>query len=400
MRICFAVMWGDGIGGTNRALYSQAEALREQHEVSVLSVLKTADRPFYDLPERVGINYLVDATGETPSATRAGAYDARTQADLAGMPSALIEPDIESGYSALTDAEIERAFAALDADVIVTASPPQLALAVRFAPPGVAVVHQEHRTSEARKPAVRDLLLAGAARADAVVLLTEPTAAWLRRELGAGAPPIDVIPNALPDIHRPRSLADNPVILTAGRFVPAKQLGHAIDAFAAATHEHPEWTLRLFGEGPQQPALQRQVNRAGLVDRVALPGVTPHLEREWSKASIGVLTSRSEGFPLVIAEAMAAGVPFVSYDCPNGPAAMIDHGIDGLLVPLGDQAALAGALRELVTDEVRRKEMGVAALENARRFRGPAIGKRWSALYAAVEADCLAHGPRRCREIR
>ena len=394
MRICFALMWGDGIGGTNRAIYSQAEALRGAHEVSVLSVLKTADRPFYDLPEGVGIEYLVDATGPVPRAVRDGG-DA--DAFLAVQPSALIDAGIEPGYTALTDREIERAFRDLDADVVVTASPPQLALATRFAPADTAIVHQEHRTSEARKEVTQQLLLTSAVRADAVVLLTQPTADWFHASLGADAPRIEVIPNALTDVHRPRSLVDNPVILTAGRFVPAKQLGHAVDAFAVAANEVPGWSLRLFGEGPQLPALQQRVKRTGLSDSVVLPGLTPHLEREWSKASIGVMSSRSEGFPLVIAEAMAAGVPFVSYDCPNGPAAMITHGENGLLVPAGDVDGLAAALAALMGDDARRRAMGEAAAAAAERFRSPAIAAAWLDLYAGLASDMAAGGPRRQR---
>ena len=395
MKICFALMWADGIGGTNRAIYSQAQALRATHDVSVLSVLKTADRPFYALPGGVPIRYLVDATGPAPRAVRAPDDDAA--GELAAEASALIDATIEPGYSRLTDREVEHAFAALDVDVIVTASPPQLALAARFAPPHVAIVHQEHRTSEARKEVTRQLLLTNASAADAVVLLTQPTADWLRTSLGADAPRIEVIPNALADVHRPRSLVDNPVVLTAGRFVPAKQLGHTVDAFETASAEVGGWSLRLFGEGPQADSLQRRVLRGQLGDSVVLPGVTPHLEREWSKASIGVMSSRSEGFPLVIAEALAAGVPFVSYDSPNGPAAMITPGEDGLLVPLGDVAGLASALASLMRDDARRKEMGEAAAAGAARFRSPAITSAWLELYATLGADGAVGGPRRHR---
>ena len=394
MRICFALMWGDGIGGTNRALYSQAEALRTAHEVSVLSVLKTADRPFYDLPKGVDIRYLVDATGPVPRAVRGDSGD---DAALATAPSALIDPAVEGGYTRLTDREIAHAFGALDVDVLVTASPPQLALATRFARRSTAIVHQEHRTSEARKELTKDLLLTSAVDADAVVLLTQPTADWFRTALGDAAPRIEVIPNALVDVHRPRSRVDNPLVLTAGRFVPAKQLGHAVDAFAVASAAVPGWSFRLFGEGPQLAPLQRRVRRAGLNDSVLFPGLTPYLEREWSKASIGVMSSRSEGFPLVIAEAMAAGVPFVSYDCPNGPAAMITHGKDGLLVPPGDVDGLAAALTSLMRDDARRREMGEAAAAGAERFRSPAIAAAWQELYAALEADLAVRGPRRQR---
>ena len=138
--------------------------------------------------------------------------------------------------------------------------------------------------------------------------------------------------------------------MAAGRLGGEKQYPQLVSAFALVADRLPGWRLRIFGEGPARTEIMRTVRRLGLWDRVELPGPTSDLASEWARASISAMTSRSEGFPLVMQEAMAAGVPVVSYDSPTGPRAIIDHEVDGLLVTLGSEQELADALLRLATD--------------------------------------------------
>ena len=254
-------------------------------------------------------------------------------------------------YNALTDAAAREALGSIEADVLVTTTPELLAVVAQLAPADVALVHQEHRASSSR---VNDLgaLLQFAPRADVVVSLTESMSRWLAGRLGGAAPELQVIPNPLPSHPQPRSPLDQKTFVTAGRLAPEKQFEHVVDAFWRIHEQLPGWTLTIWGDGPRADNLAAQVRKLGLEDRVHLPGSTDDLAAEWARTSVAVLASRGEGYPLVLQEAMSAGVPPVSYDCPSGPREMITHDVDGLLVLAGVQG---GPRRRDAPDRHRRR---------------------------------------------
>ena len=120
------------------------------------------------------------------------------------------------------------------------------------------------------------------------------------------------MPNPLPQGFAPRSLLDSRTIVAAGRLVMEKQFTKLVEAFADVADQLPGWRLRILGQGHQRPHLVRETRKRGLWDRVELPGSTTDMASEWGRASICALTSRAEGFPLGMQEAMAAGVPCVT----------------------------------------------------------------------------------------
>ncbi|MGH3091203.1 MAG: glycosyltransferase, partial [Gaiellaceae bacterium] len=125
------------------------------------------------------------------------------------------------------------------------------------------------------------------------------------------------------------------------------------------------------------------VEEEGLSEVVELPG-PQDLAREMAEASIFVLSSRFEGFPVALLEAMSKGMAVVSFDCPTGPAELVDDHRNGLLVPPRQVDALAAAMLELVEDDDLRRRCGPAALETAQDYRMESIGPRWEALLAEL----------------
>ena len=153
-----------------------------------------------------------------------------------------------------------------------------------------------------------------------------------------------------------------------------------------------EWRLRILGVGHQRPHLVRETRKRGLFDRVELPGSVTDMRSEWAKASICALSSRAEGFPLVLQEAMAAGVPCVSFDCASGPREIVDHEVNGLLVTPESVAGLSAALLRLASDHDLRARLGEGALASSTQYDADALADRWVEIFEAAIARRAGRG--------
>lgn len=194
-----------------------------------------------------------------------------------------------------------------------------------------------------------------------------------------------VIPNPVPPaLARAGRRPGGRTIGAVGRLVPQKGFDLLLDAFARVAHRIPDWTLVIWGEGPERTALERHRDRLGLTERVSMPGVTGK-PGEWiPQSDLFVLSSRFEGWGIVVGEAMGAGLPVISFDCQWGPAEMIEHGKSGLLVPNGDVTALGEAIVTLCTDQTRRAALGEKARERMAMFGHDRILARWQSVITSV----------------
>src|SRR3546814_16985490 len=120
-----------------------------------------------------------------------------------------------------------------------------------------------------------------------------------------------------------------------GRLVSQKGFDRLLDAFSRIATDHPDWTLVIWGEGPDRAALEEQRRRLGLDGRVEMPGVSKQPGGWIEQSDLFILSSRFEGWGLVLGEAMAAGLTVISFDCEWGPAEMIEQEKSGILVPIG-----------------------------------------------------------------
>ncbi len=195
-----------------------------------------------------------------------------------------------------------------------------------------------------------------------------------------------VVHNALPpDIHE--QIRAEPVraldrsarwFVACGRLVQQKGFDILVDAFSAVAVDLAQWNLVIVGEGPDREALEKRVAGLGLAGRVLLPGRVRNPAALFARADVFVLSSRFEGFGNVVIEAMAAGLPVVAFDCPYGPAEIIDNpGGNGVLVPPGDIETLASAMRELAADDRLRSRMAEAGRERAGDFAVDRIIGLW-----------------------
>ncbi|GAC1464416.1 MAG: glycosyltransferase family 4 protein [Chloroflexota bacterium] len=170
------------------------------------------------------------------------------------------------------------------------------------------------------------------------------------------------------------------VVIAMGRLVPLKGFDLLVQAFARVSPAHPEWRLEIWGEGPDRAALETMFVDLNLTGRACLAGRTHEPFSKLRAADLFVLSSRSEGFSNVLCEAMACGLPVVSFDCPNGPRAIVRHGVDGLLVPPENVPALAHAMDTLMTDGSERHRLAQAGREVLLRFGVAPVMAQWDRL--------------------
>lgn len=192
------------------------------------------------------------------------------------------------------------------------------------------------------------------------------------------------LPPELPDhalAARVRDANGRYRLAAMGRFVPAKQFDQLVQAFTQLADQFPDWDLVIWGDGPQRDALASQVQGAGMSHRVFLPGRT---DKPWDAlASVHAfaLVSAVEGFPNVLLEAMALGLPCLAVDCPSGPREMSRDGEDALLVPLADKNALVQSLQRLLQDDALRDTLARRAAFSVRqRYSLPSILAQWDDL--------------------
>jgi glycosyltransferase involved in cell wall biosynthesis len=219
--------------------------------------------------------------------------------------------------------------------------------------------------------------------ADHVVVLTERSLSFFSRRVRNRA---RVIPNpamvSIPPRQPFSSNGHSKTMIAMGRLVRQKGFDILLQAFARVAGKHPEWSLEILGEGRLREKLEAQVESLGLRDRVRLPGTTKEPHEKLRRADLFVMSSRHEGFPLSLCEALACGLPAISFDCPTGPREIIRDGIDGVLVPPEDADALAGAMSQLMGDAKRRETLAGRAPEVLDRFGIQQVMGIWEALIA------------------
>lgn len=176
------------------------------------------------------------------------------------------------------------------------------------------------------------------------------------------------------------SKASGNVLMAMGRLVQEKGFDLLLQAFAQIAEKHPGWSLTIIGDGPLRAELQEGGRALKLDGRVHFAGQLADPFPLLRTADLFVFSSRFEGFGMALAEAMACGLPVVSFDCPEGPRDIIRDGIDGLLVPAGDVAALAATLDSLMSDPKKRDRLAALAPEVLERFSSQRILASWQPL--------------------
>ncbi len=252
----------------------------------------------------------------------------------------------------------------------------------------IHVVHGAHRVGgrPGTLSAAREHTLRHAADFDAVVVLTRRQRDDLVADgLAAGAR-IAVIPNGVDPAGGGDAERDPAQGVVLAALSERKRLTDAVTAVARARATDPRVRLAVHGEGPSEPAIRQRIAEEGVGDAVVLRGFDPGAKRRFASAGFTLLTSTSEGLPLVLVESMAAGCIPIAYDIRYGPSDVIRDGVDGFLVAEGDVEAMAERILRLQSMSPQQREaMRAAAVVRAAEFSDAAVTARWAALLAEAE---------------
>jgi glycosyltransferase involved in cell wall biosynthesis len=376
MKIRYMLLHAYGMGGTIRTVITQANAMAAAgHEVEIVSVLRRRKNPQFAIDPRVTVSTLVDQRNGVLTDSPARKVWRRLRGKIVPYG------EFAAGYfTERVEKSVIDYVAGLSDGVLVTTRPALNLISARRAGKGVVRVAQEHMNLSAYRDPVRQEIARHYGRFDAIAVLTGTNRTEYERLLPGTA--IVRIPNAVPSGSRRPSRQENPVVVAAGRLVKQKGFDFLIPAFAQVVDKNPEWRLRIFGTGPEEAVLRALVDQHGLGDHVSLPGRSNRLDQELADASIYALSSRFEGLPMVMIEAMSHALPIAAFDCPTGPADVLTEGVDGLLVPPRDVDALAAALNRLVADRELRLRMGAAAAQTARGYSPEVVMPLWERLFA------------------
>jgi glycosyltransferase involved in cell wall biosynthesis len=360
MRIVLAIS-SLGAGGAERVLALLAGALAARdHEVWLVTLTDTG-QDFFPLDPRVR-RVGLGLTGDSPTLLRGLSANARRLRALRRVVAAVAPHAVVSFMTSMNVLAI-LACARLPVRVIVSE---------RVDP----AAHREARIWVALRSTLYQ-------RAAAVVVQTESIAEWFRKRLRKRARLV-VIPNPVapaPDVE-PSVRESEPFILAAGRLAYQKGFDLLIRAFAAVPAQTRQLRLVIVGDGPEGKQLRHLAVELGLAERVSFPGRVRELSPLMKAAMAFILPSRYEGFPNVLLEALAAGVPCVAADGPGAAREILADGAYGLLVPPQDTGALAQAIERITTDsELRRRyaQAGAAAIE---RYRLDRVVAEWERLLA------------------
>jgi len=174
-------------------------------------------------------------------------------------------------------------------------------------------------------------------------------------------------------------------IIATGRLYPQKGFDSLIQAFCLIAEDHQDWDLVIWGEGPERKNLEALMREKGLESRVKLPGITKNIFQEMAKGSIFVLSSRFEGMPNALSEAMALGLAVIATDCPTGPRELIIPFEDGLLVPVDHVQALAESMTVLMQDAKMRETLGTKASLKMEKYSIQRISSLWETVFKEVK---------------
>jgi len=357
MKVIFTIKNINYLAGTERVTSILSNALVERgHEVGVISLIGAGEEPFYKFDPRVKLYYLAPPKDKHLFPYR----DIRRSREmrkilLSEQPDCVIFVDSGRSYVNLPAAK------------------------------GFPTITWEHLNIKAcNGPKRRLSRILAVKHTDAIVSLTKGDAADYVTMFGA---PVSIcMPNPVTIDTARKCDLNNKRVLAVGRLDDQKGFDMLLDAWAQIERREG-WSLRIIGNGKRERQLRDQISSLGIGESVEIVPPTKDMVSEYTGASIYAMSSRYEGLPLVLIEAMSLGLPIVSFDCEKGPRDIVVPGVTGELVPAEDVQGLAASLEKLMNDPAKLKEYSKASVKESGKYDLDAIVTRWEELIKETIAN-------------
>lgn len=218
---------------------------------------------------------------------------------------------------------------------------------------------------------------------DKVVVLTKQTEEDYQKNFNVDKNKIECIYNYIDDCIYNQSSQCNlfsPQIISVGRISSEKGFDLAVDAAKIVCEKHQDWQWHVYGDGPDYQQIKRKIEKNHLENFLILKGMTHSIQEKYKDYSIFVLPSYREGLPLVMLEAKCNQLPIVSFDCPTGPAEIVDNEMNGYLIDCYDTKQMAEKICLLIEDQEKRKSFSKHSKDNLHLFTKAEVMKKWVTL--------------------
>ena len=361
MKICILIGDITHTGGIERVtsnLVRQFSKDRDDVDVEIVSQFKSAEKPWYSFGN-CKIKYLSDKN-----------FDAK--------------PHSVSRINTLLGNlfSVRRFFKKHSYDIIIAQSLPNVFALFVAGVDMRKVIAAEHVYYNYYNSCIKRIRLFMCKYCKKIVVLTSADKECYDRHFKSEHTVIIPNPVVVPEYYE--SKLDSKVAIAMGRIQYQKGFDTLVDVFAMVHKKHSDWKVYIYGDGNYRNYIEECIKEHGMDDVVILKGKTDDVPSAMRESSFFILSSRFEGFGMVIAEAMSQGVPVVSFDCPTGPSDIVEDGVNGLLVENQNKKALADGICYMIEHPKKRKEMGLKAVETSKRFAGDIIANKWYSLFGLI----------------
>ena len=358
-----------GVGGIERAVVNTANALVEEKDVTIISFYKLDDKNYYDIDNRIKIKYLYIGGPNREEFKNA-------------LKSKNIFHIIKEGFTSLIilmkkRRYIIRSIKDIKEGIVVSTRVEFSVLLSTYGRDSVVKIACEHNYHNNDKKYLNKMKY-GYGNIDYIVALTNR----LRDDYEAlfienNKIKAVTIGNMLSDVSRKVSNLKNKTIVTVSRLHPDKRVDELVDIFAKTKNK--EWKFKIIGDGQDFDKIKKKIKKLGLEKNIKLMGNIPNNEviKELTDSSIFVMASISEGFAIVVVEALSVGLPALCYEIENGIVDIIENGKEGFLIKDRNEKEFVKFLSNLMDDEHLRKSLSKNALIKQKEFSKENIAKEW-----------------------